>query len=66
MNRSLYMAAEHLTEASKHLIYFDEGLSTRYMLEADLILSILNIEEEKISQERLDEVLNEILSVDLE
>lgn len=66
LNYSLYKAAEHLAEAGKHLLILDEERGLALMQEADFLLSIIKFEEEKISQERLDEVLNEILSVELE
>lgn len=63
---SLYMAAEHLTEAGKHLMILDEELGVRYIKEAEHLLSVIQPDEEKVSEERLDEVLNEILSSDEE
>lgn len=66
LNYSLYMAAEHLAEAGKHLLFLDEARGMALMEEADYLLSIIEIEEEKISKDRLSEVLNEILSVNLE
>ncbi len=66
LNYSMYMAANHLAEAGKHLLILDEEKGLSLLKEADFLLSIIEFEEEKMSQERLDEVLNEILNVDVE
>ncbi len=66
LNYSLFKAAEHLAEAGKHLLFLDEAKGLALMEEADFLLSVIEFQEEKISKERLDEVLSEILSVELE
>lgn len=66
LNRAMYMAAQHLYEAAMHVQPISEEYAARLLAEAEQIASAVELEEEKVSQERLDEVLSEILSVDLE
>lgn len=62
LNYSLVKAAEHLAEAGQYLMVIDEERGVELLEEADFILSLVKIEEEKVSQDRLDEVLGEIFS----
>ena len=66
LNYNMYMTANHLNEAAKYLLALDEGRALQLMQEADYILSLMTFEPEKVSDERLTEVLNEILDIDLE
>lgn len=63
---SLYMAAEHLAEAGKHLMIFDQEIGGKYLKEAEFLLSIIQPDVEKVSEDRLNEVLSEILNSDKE
>ena len=62
LNYSLMKAAEHLAEAAQYMMVIDEQRGIELLEEADFILSLIKLEEEKVSQERLDEVLGEIFS----
>ncbi|MFG1500144.1 hypothetical protein ABMA70_08020 [Halobacteriovorax sp. XZX-3] len=66
LNRSMFLAAEHLFEAGKHLMPISPEYGERLMLEADEILSMIKPEVEKVSDEKLDGILDEILNVEIE
>ena len=55
-----------MNEAAKYMLALDEEKALQMMKEADYILSLIEFPPEKVSDERLEEVLNEILDVDLE
>lgn len=62
LNYSMYKAAAHLTEAGKHMMLIDPKRGLELLKEADVILSIIVPEEEKISEDKLNQVLDEIFS----
>lgn len=66
LNYNMYMTAAHMNEAAKYMLALDEEKALQMMAEADYILSLIKFPPEKVSDERLEEVLNEILDVDLE
>lgn len=66
LNYSMYKAAEHLAEAGKYMMILDQNRGLQMMAEADAILSVIKPEEEKMSDEKLNDVLNEILDFNLE
>lgn len=66
LNYGLYKAAEHLSEAGKHIMVLDVQRGIALMQEAEAILSIIQPVPEKMEQEKLNSVLDEILSIDLE
>lgn len=66
LNYNMYKAAEHLMEAGKYISYLDKDRAIELMMEADAILSVIQPEQEKLSQEKLDDVLSEILNFKLE
>lgn len=65
LNYSMYKAALHLSEAGKHMMSIDKKRGLELLQEADVILSIIIPGEEKVSEERLDEVLGEIFSAEI-
>lgn len=66
VNRSLYMAATHLAEAGKYLSNVEEfgAEATKLFTMADEMLGIIQPEPEKITKDRLQEVLSEIFNLD--
>lgn len=62
LNYNMYKAALHLSEAGKHLMYIDKERGMSLLKEADMILSVIVPEKEKVSEERLNEILGEILA----
>lgn len=62
LNYCLFKTAEHLTEAAKHISNLSQEKATSFMLEADAILSVIVPEEEKVSEEKLDNILDEIMN----
>ena len=66
LNYSLFKAAEHMAEAGKYMMVFDTEKGLKLLEEAEMFLTIIKPEEEKVTQSRLDEVLSEILSFNLE
>jgi hypothetical protein len=64
MNNNLYAAAFHLLEAGKYLSNVDEWRPAAGDLfeRANFLISIIKEEPEKVSTERVDEILNEILN----
>ncbi|WP_412473855.1 hypothetical protein [Halobacteriovorax sp. YZS-1-1] len=66
LNRSMYMTAQHLYEASKHMMSIHPDYAERLLLEADQILQAIQVPKEKVSEEKLDDILNEILNTEIE
>lgn len=66
MNDSLYAASFHLLEASKHLSNIEEWRPAAIELleRAHLLANIIKVEPEKISLEKVNSILDEILSFD--
>lgn len=62
MNYSLFMAAQHLLEAGKHMSYFNQDKAARFMMEADAILAVIEPVEEKVADEKLENIMDEIMS----
>lgn len=63
MNKALYAAAFHLTEAGKHMSNVEEFRpeAVRLMHMADELLSVIEPEEEKVTEDRMMNILDEIL-----
>lgn len=66
MNRALYNASVHLMEASRHLsneeLFREEAERLAQM--AMEMAAIIEAEPEKVSDERMDSILDEILSIE--
>lgn len=62
MDRNMYNAAFHLMEAGKYMSDVDDQFALRIMLVADKLLSILDAPKQKIDDESMDDILNEILN----
>jgi hypothetical protein len=64
MNRSLYAAAFHLLEAGKHLSNVEgfRPASQELFERAKFLADIIQIDSEKISEERVNSILDEILN----
>jgi len=63
LNYSLFKAAEHLAEAGKYMLVFNRERGIKMMEEADMILSVIKPEEEKVPQEKLETIMNEIMNI---
>ncbi|MDD0854377.1 hypothetical protein HBN50_14790 [Halobacteriovorax sp. GB3] len=66
LNRSMYLGAYHLLEASKHLGGIDPEFGQKLATQAMELVNSIIPEEEKVSDEKLDSLLDEILNADLE
>lgn len=66
LNRSMYMTAHHLYEAARHMMPIEPEFASRLLKDADEILSVIQVEKEKVSDEKLDSILDEILNVEIE
>lgn len=66
MNRTLYAASFHLLEASRHLSNIEDFRPAGQELldKANFLASIIQIEPDKISDEKIKSVLDEIFSLD--
>lgn len=64
MNKALYAASFHLLEASKYLGNIEEFRpAAKDLLErAQFLIEIIKVEEEKISEEKVNSILDEILN----
>jgi len=64
MNRALFEASIHLMEAGKHLSNVDEfGDEARQLLMmADELASIIKEEPEKVSEDKMKSILDEIMA----
>lgn len=63
MNKALYMASAHLVEAGKYMSNVEEFRpeATKLMLMADELLAIIQPEPEKVSEDKMLNILDEIL-----
>lgn len=63
VNKSMYSASLHLIEASKYLS--DTGFkdeSNSLMILADKLLAVIEPEPEKISEEKMNSIMDEIIN----
>jgi len=63
LNYSLFKSAEHLAEAGKYMLIFNRERGLKMLEEADMILSVIKPEEEKVPQEKLESIMNEIMNI---
>lgn len=63
LNYTLFKSAEHLAEAGKYMLAFNKERGLAMMAEADMILSIIKPEEEKVPQEKLESIMDEIMNI---
>lgn len=64
MNKALYNAAAHIMEAAKYMSNVQEfhaQTATLYKM-ADQMLEIIKIPDPKVSKEKMDDILKEIMS----
>ena len=68
MNRSLYAASFHLLEASKHLSNIESFRPAAQELieKSHFLVSIIDVGPDKITDEKIASVLDEIFSIDEE
>ena len=66
LNYSLCKAAEHLIEAGKHMMIFNPARGIIILQEADMILSIIKPETEKIAPDKLESIIQEIMNIKVE
>ena len=64
MNTALYAAAFHLLEASKHLSNVEDfrPASQELLAKAKFLADIIKIDPDKISEEKINSILDEILN----
>jgi hypothetical protein len=58
----LYNASTHLLHASRCLKEYSEGVALRLLETAEQLLSIVDAPEQKINNEDMDNILNDILN----
>lgn len=63
MNKALYMAASHIVEAGRYMSNVEEFRpeATKLMLMADELLAVIQPEPEKVSEDKMLNILDEIL-----
>lgn len=64
MDNRIYNASVHLFEAAKYMSDVNQEFAAGIIALADRLLSVLNVPEQKVSDERMDEILNEILNAE--
>lgn len=62
LNYSVYKSAEHLAESGKYMMALNRERGLKMMEDALLLLSVIKVEEEKVPKERLESIMNEIMS----
>ena len=64
MNNALYSASFHLLEASKYLSNIEDfrPVGQDLLEKAQFLINIIKIEEDKISEEQVNSILDEILN----
>lgn len=64
LNMMLYQACVNLYQAGKNLNYFDSKLSLKLYVMAEKISSIIDAPERKITDDEMNDLLNDILNSD--
>ena len=62
LNYSIYKSAEHLAESGKYMMALNRERGLKMMEDALLMLSVIKPEEEKVPQEKLESIMNEIMN----
>ena len=62
MDRMLYQACVNLHQAGKNLSYFDPRLGLKLFKMADKIASIIDAPTRKMTDDEMDDMLNDILN----
>lgn len=62
VNYNLFKSAEHLLEAAKFMCIFDKDRADKMVVEADAILSVIDPAVEKVSQDKLSSIMDEIIN----
>lgn len=62
VNYSLFKAAEHLFEAGKYMMNVKPDIGIRMMQEAETLLGIIEPEQEKVPQDKLESIMAEIMN----
>ena len=62
INYSLYKAAEHLSEAAKHISFLSKDKAAEFMTEANAMLDAIVPVVDKVSDEKLNDIMNEIIN----
>lgn len=64
MNKALYKASEHLVEAGRYLSNVEEFRpeAIKLLQMADMFASIIKPEPQKVSEDRMRSILDEIMS----
>ena len=65
LNYSLFKSAEHLYEAGKYMMVFNKERGLKMMNEADAILAVIKPEEEKVPEEKLNSIMDEIMNAEI-
>ena len=63
LNYSMFKCAEHLLEAGRYMLILNRERGIQLMAEADMILKIIQPEAEKVPEEKLESIMNEIMSI---
>lgn len=68
LNRSLYMTSTHLLEAGKYLSNIDNfrDESAQLLQMSHMFASLIKPETPKVSEEKMESILEEILGTDFE
>lgn len=66
MNRSLYAAAFHLLEASRHLSNIEDFRPAAYEIfeKSKFLSDLIRVDADKIADEKINSILDEIFSLD--
>jgi hypothetical protein len=63
MNRALYLASNHIYEAGLAMKGTFDPAAFRLFMMADRLASFIQPEEEKVSEERMNDILSEIMNI---
>ena len=63
LNQKLFNASTHIIEASRYLSDVDKNFALKLLSISDRILSIIEPEKEYITEEKMNEIINEIFEI---
>lgn len=63
LNSNMFYAAFHLAEAGKYMLDIDRERAMKMLIDAEMILSVIEPEEEKVPKERLKSIMDEIMNI---
>ena len=63
LNYNMFKCAEHLIEAGRYMMALNKERGLRMIAEGDMILAVIKPEVEKVPNEKLESIMDEIMNI---